>query len=103
MTKEQVIKLLEGLGATPDEVALNLKKQGIRGYPASPNWCPIAQFLNRNSTGRFFVTVDRSTIFIRDSLVHITDYVDTSVAINSFIQKFDEGRYPYLYAGMVNE
>lgn len=91
MTNEQARKKrtnamarLRGLGTTADEVAAALKRRRIRGTRLSSNCCPIAKFLGSAEVCQDFIDLCGT--------IRITP----PRAVRTFIDRFDDGRYPEL-------
>lgn len=88
----QVLRLLNSLGNTKDEVAASLKERNITGYPGVGQSCPIAMFVKSAADTDYCSAGDEHIYF---------DFgysVETPEAIGEFIISFDEGKYPELKA-----
>lgn len=97
MTPEQA---LDALGDSAELVALNLYGLGIRAVPRGEEvWqsarCPIAQYLNWAVPGErpWYAGVYRAEVR------NPADFVRFSPAVASFVQQFDEGKWPELERG----
>jgi hypothetical protein len=92
MNNQQAQQLLDNLGSTADEVAANLKDQGITGRRQRCYSCPIAKFLNKNGAPECAV----GSSMIRIALTE--EPFKPSFTIQTFINSFDSGAYPELDA-----
>jgi hypothetical protein len=89
----KVQELLLALGETPEQIASNLLAQGCRGEMGESLGCPVAILLVKHSLDEFRVGNIRVTISDPfDGYVSC----DMPVAIRSFIETFDSGRFPEL-------
>jgi hypothetical protein len=82
---------------TAHEVADLLRIRKIRGRPASPTDCPIAQFIKSAIPDTSSVAVDVEYHEVKISERH-DGYGELSLPweVGEFIQNFDQGQYPDL-------
>jgi hypothetical protein len=100
--KEKIIELLLALGKTEDEVATNLMADGIKGHPREPCSCPITKYLAKNielAAGDEVVVTSSmiyySVIYYNKTGIRYKGNKDL-IAIERFIEKFDDWKYPEL-------
>lgn len=87
--------LLEDLGDTADEVALNLERLGITGIPQNQECCAIARYLTDQGFTSAVVIIDEW----RDGLEVLASGwagVPAPDAVAEFVAAFDQGKYPAL-------
>lgn len=94
--KRRVLRLLEALGSTPDEVAENLAAGGYVGYPEKATICPVANYLDRN--GAREVSVAGGVASYRGRGQFVAQEVPLPDPVRTFARQFDLGRYPTLDA-----
>jgi len=98
--KESSLKgKLRRLGSSANKVAAQLKKRGIQGRPGDCDACPVANFLATTVKGFHYCSVSGSEIELttydsegNESYVNVTP----PKAVMSFIEGFDDGRFPKL-------
>lgn len=99
-TNDEVREYLLSLGGTPNQVAETLQAQGIRGYRASADSCPIAMALNNHYGAgvQAFVTHTDVTLAYDPvgSDVNYEHMVVNPLQVADFISLFDSGKYPEL-------
>lgn len=83
----------------PAEIAQKLNEAGIRGKARACSFCPMANYLNKILDGAHFVTHEK--VYILDEHFDFDEdiYVDTPESVQSFVQKFDAGKYLFLDEG----
>ena len=98
MEREQVIKLLDDLGDTPNKIAASLKEKGIKGKPSDNESCPIAIFLIQEgaSYDRFCSVGCNRIILYLPGGRGANIMIPTSTPIRAFTMDFDYGKYPEL-------
>ena len=104
LTPNKVRRALAKLGQTPDQIAKSLKTLGIVGTICEPTTCPLAIYLGqvlppRGNTGQGYWQVGGDWIegIDRESLELVVE-LETSPALQVFIDRFDKGQYPDLVA-----
>lgn len=106
--KDKIIKTIENMGSTPDEIAAFLEGQGIKGVPHAPGACALAVYLNKVIGEPYFISVTAvieilgpkqlyemeggSSAWMRTQL----DHIPCSLATTLFVEKFDWSAYPQL-------
>lgn len=91
---------LTGLGTTGEEVAASLVAAGITGNRARCGSCPIANALLEALNGLVVRVAVRT--FIELTLPSARGIVlPPPPPVTAFIEQFDEGRHPELYAAAV--
>ncbi len=87
-------ELLAGLGDTPDAVADRLRALGIKGVQGDACFCPIARFLDSDSTPyRCAAVTDLSSIVDSPAEDYRTLQVSNPAPVAEFIGRFDAGIY----------
>ena len=86
---------LETLGATADEVAARLRKEGVKGWRAHAHTCPVARLVKKKyrGVGEFNISQHSFACSGGGFPRGVPD------GVSNFITKFDEGAYPDLEAG----
>lgn len=85
---ETIFDPLAHLGKTPDEVAMSLAAEGIKGIRGKSQDCPIARYVATIYPEWF--TVGLNTIITHGQSVYLPE------SIVAFIRRFDKGFYPEL-------
>lgn len=91
-TAAVVKSLLVALGNSAAAVANNLELEGCRGERESCGTCPVADYLHRK-TGRHFL-VSPNGISVEGS--PFGEYIPCPLAVATFMDLFDGGRWPAL-------
>lgn len=93
---EKVVKELEKLGSSPEEVAKALKKRGLKGKLASRHSCPLARYVKSKVDAE--VEVDGEDISFFEDVPHgrVTYSISLQSHLADFVQKFDEEEYDFL-------
>lgn len=89
---KDVEKVISQLAPTADGIAQQLRKRGIKGYRYDLASCPLAEhFGSRLDT----------VVEVSDSLL-VGDEVEFDLPKGAleFVQRFDDGKYPYLDAAL---
>lgn len=99
-TNDEVREYLLSLGKTPDQVAETLQAQGIKGYRASADSCPLAKALNAHYGEGVQAFVTHTDVTLACDPVGL-DGNDEHMIVNplqvaDFISLFDSGKYPEL-------
>lgn len=80
------------LGSTPDEIAEKLRQLGIRGSPAKPWSCPIANYLRRKTKASYVSVVAIAEVVRGTPPTKVI--VGNPPAVDDFIDAFDnDGAY----------
>jgi hypothetical protein len=94
---EELLRLLGGLGATPQDIAAKLGAEGIRGQRRSPSFQnPIVRYLcrHRQVGGLIYVPVhDDLLTVVRQGKC---DTVQLPQAVSHFLNAFHAGDFPQL-------
>ena len=94
---EELLKLLGGLGATPQDIAARLGAEGIRGQRGSPSFHnPIGRYIWRrlNVDGLIYVPVRSGRLsVVRERTCHT---VKLPVPVYLFLDGFHAGAYPQI-------
>lgn len=94
IVEARLIPKLKELGSGPNKVAESLKALKIKGALDDAHDCPIARFIQKLFKTATLVTVDSAGV---DLMFDEKDFfVVFSVAIEKFIENFDNGKYPDL-------
>lgn len=101
MTQLQIMELLKGLGATADDVADTLIKEGdCNGTPSRQDHCPIALYLKKKIPGNPLVCVDIEELPNYNITINITtseiEFNMHAPILKKFISRFDARYYPDL-------
>jgi hypothetical protein len=90
-----LLTALHALGATADDVANTLELGGWSGRPGDACNCPIAQYLVDMIPDATSAAVSESaaTVFLTDARTAETVMPAGAAA---FVDRFDDGAYPYL-------
>lgn len=85
----------------PDELAMFLNSEGIKGRPGVCNACPIAEYFIKRVVVKFPSIYDmRVTVSLMYSFLFVGTNVEFSmhstVAMGEFIESFDRGFYKFL-------
>lgn len=90
--------MLDDLGATPDEVAMNLRTKGIRGYRFTVRFLnPIVRYAQlRMSDYTMHVDVLTGTTLRIISENGSQEEIALSPPIMEFLEAFNRGKYPDL-------
>lgn len=104
-TNDEVYEYLLSLGNTPDQVAGTLQAQGIKGYRASADSCPLAHALNAHygeGVQAFVTHTDVTLARYPIASDANNDYLIVNpLQIADFISLFDSGEYPELVMEVV--
>lgn len=97
---DEVHEYLLSLGKTPDQVAETLQAQGIKGYRASADSCPLANALNAHYGAGVQAFVTHTDVTLARYPVASdanNDYLIVNpLQIAEFVEAFDRGVYPEL-------
>lgn len=100
-----VAEFLDCLGATPSAVAATLEALGVKGRPGTACECPIARAVARGFNADVaFATKSNVSAWLTqpdgpDAQPLPTLGCETPDPVAQFIERFDDGRYPYLVEG----
>lgn len=104
-SNEEVRDYLLSLGSTPDQVAETLQAQGIKGYRASADSCPLAHALNAHYGEGVQAFVTHTDVTLARYPVASdanNDYLIVNpLQIADFVSLFDSGEYPELVMEVV--
>lgn len=97
MVKLNVGRLLRGLGKTRAQVAATLRRAGVKGRRLHPLFCPVANWLNEQFTGKSvkFEVGPCEIWVLKHTGRHFVGYADitTPDPVSDFIKAFDDGRF----------
>lgn len=85
--------IVEQLGSTADEVALNLQRAGITGKRGEPDCCPVANYLSGIGFVGALVQLHHEEYL---EISTPDEAADASKAVEDFVASFDGGAYPFL-------
>ena len=91
--KKNLAAALKGLGANKKIIAKTLAAKKIKGIPCDVNNCPIATYIKKLFPKTTVEVYDSVIIFFKDKE---KVRVKLSVAIDAFMEDFDDGKYPEL-------
>jgi hypothetical protein len=97
-TSQEIFRLLDDLGSSPDTVAGTLARTGVQGHRYGLTDCPIARFTNAVLTadpraGSVKVGLRRLRV---GRALGVPLSVPLPAAVREFIVRFDDGWYPQL-------
>ena len=92
---QKVSSLLQGLENPPEDIAIFLEGQGIKGVPFDGGMCPMAAYIKNNIPGVNLVVTDTCVKFF-DGEGHLLSDILFSQHVREFILLFDMGRFPRL-------
>lgn len=90
----RALELLAQLGDTPDQIAANLTKLGIKGARQRSCACPIFNYLAK--AGVPLIGVDSEMVAYPDSVSR--DMLWLPEPVGQFVYRFDQGDYRALEA-----
>jgi hypothetical protein len=99
--KDQAIALLVMAGSDADEVEATLFIKGCFGTPVDCGTCPVAVYLMRE------LDLHAVSVLGPEVALHYgpgeadVEYIETTDAVDAFVEKFDDEEYPRLIAGRV--
>jgi hypothetical protein len=97
---EDVFRLLEGMGSTPDEVAATLLLAGVHGLRGSTRFLnPVVRYVKRNLEVGCQLAVGGSGTVLRLRLCDQETEVALPPAVQGFLDCFHRGLYPDLELG----
>ena len=96
---DQISRLLEGAGSTPDQVADKLRAARVTGLRDSTSFMnPIVRFINRSLNVGGKLEVGAGGTLLRLQLDGRVREVPLPVAVQGFLDCFHRGLYPDLEA-----
>jgi hypothetical protein len=96
MTKaEDITRLLNDLGSSMDEVADRLRAEKVKGFPGSPNFCPIANYLEKHGHQ---VSVGTPFVYIGDD-----KQIKMPSPCAAFAKQFDDNHYGDLKTSSISK
>lgn len=106
-----ITEYLQSLGKTPDEVAMSLRAQGVKGEKLSNRMCPVLNGIYKACpdywSGLVIVNGKKGEDghWHYAATLHDAQIMDPKLpeAVMDFIGAFDHGRYPDLEATTVRE
>jgi hypothetical protein len=99
--EQRALALLVALGSDADEVADTLFVKGCFGAPMKCGACPVAVYLQRElDLHSVLVLGPEVTLYYGPGLDDV-EYIETTDAVDAFVDRFDDGQYPRLIAGAV--
>ncbi len=104
--KPAAATIIKDLGSSPDEIAATLAKWQIKGKQKDECACPIANHMTTQLAMQGFhprvLVLGRAVLFYDKNKSEdegFLDYVDLSLPAESFVEKFDKGKYKQLIEG----
>lgn len=95
--RERYERILARLGDTEQQVADNLKLNECQGIPGQTGYCPVATYLKRAGGPSYDVQVMDDWVRVQDRQIpRTTAIVDLPQSHQTFIEQFDDGKYPAL-------
>jgi hypothetical protein len=91
--KERILRLLEELGETQENMAASLQRLGIKGDPWSCIDCPLVIYLKQHSELLHLKVRRHGVDHAGGLLVH---FLGKRHYISLFLADFDHGKYPEL-------
>lgn len=91
--------ILDAMGSTPDEVRTTIESTGIKGEPISPRRCPVARYLGSQGFGDSYdlvTTYSKVIVWWSGTDSEHQAQVPIPEPVRGFIEKFDQGLYPWL-------
>lgn len=106
-----ITEYLKSLGKTPDEVAMSLRAQGVKGEKLSTKMCPVVNGIYKACpdywSGLRIVNGKKGDDghWYYAARLHDAQIIDPTLpqAVMDFIGEFDCGKYPDLEAKSVKE
>lgn len=99
---ELISEFMEKLNSfsNSDEIAQFLTDENVRGYKGDSDSCVITHWLE-NNTGFDVSTEDEIRFYTTDPMDNLECWsvVDITPAVKSFIEEFDNGKFPQLELG----
>jgi len=99
--KKTLLRLLQDLGETQQEVADTLKRGGHTGRARQSCECPVANYLRAHCRSQPHVNAG-SVVLVEPETDATIEVVTTPYAVGDFILAFDKGDYPELIQHISN-
>src|SRR5262245_14214914 len=94
---EELLKLLGGLGATPQDIAARLSAEGIKGQKGSPSFHnPIVRYIARHVNVDGLIYVPQRTGRLTVMRAETSHTVRLPVPVSFFLDAFHAGAFPEL-------
>lgn len=91
IAEKDISNKLLALGNTPDEVAANLNKFGVKGIRKKSCYCPIANYVSG--------LIGKEIAVNCYVILSLTDWESVTInndVVSVFVRNFDRGKYPEL-------